>query len=743
MSTFIIRPSNSEKEAFRVKLTAASLLGLRLKPGDLCLITKSAIDNDEVANSKANVQCEGGSGSDKQQYAIAWEASGTGMKDSIVQMSKLMQELYGLRLGEKVGVARCAEGLREADVVRIRLLRNIAEEEAWWDEDKRRFWEYYAKLTVRGMHECVAEGQVLAFRVGEERREFVAEEAGAGGMGIAKVVERTRFQITEHGSSKLETVEFTGIGIGGLKKEVAEMQKLVTRLLAPRIPKHFSAVHGVLIYGAKGVGKSHFIETLSRSGWSTVTRWSPGAKITIPMRPTLIAIDQLDMPLSQTASKSLLRELDRLFSQVKDSPCMIVGETRHPNDVDGYLRSDGKFAVEIEIPIPSAPQRNDILTTMRAGEDVPSNDVLQQMSEKTHGYVAADLNALLRRTLEIASEASPPALPNGTSTTNTQPPHPPFTVETSHLSLALTQIRPSALQEIFLETPSTTYADIGGHHALKHQLQNAVSRPLTHSSQMKKLGLKPKKGALLYGPPGCSKTLLVRALANEAKLNFLAVKGAELVSMYVGESERATREIFRKACAASPSIIFFDEIDAIATRNRSGGDLNVLTTLLNEMDGFEELKGVFVVAATNKPGQIDGALLRPGRFDSVIYIGPPDVEARREIFEKEFVKSSYRTASWSTSTEISEPQSPGTATNVEEEEAASLDFDVQTFAEQTAGFSGAEIVAITQTAAEYALDDDRDYYTREDVERAIAVTPKSISREILEGFEAWNAARMR
>ncbi|KAI9874046.1 MAG: hypothetical protein M1823_007775, partial [Watsoniomyces obsoletus] len=165
------------------------------------------------------------------------------------------------------------------------------------------------------MHECVAEGQVLAFRVGEERREFVVEEAGAGGMGIAKVVEGTRFQIVEHGSSKLESLEFTGIGIGGLKKEVAEMQKLVTRLLAPRIPKHLSAVQGVLIYGAKGVGKSHFIEMLLSSGWSTFTRWSPGAKITTPMRPTLIAIDQLDMPSSQTASKPLLRELDRLFSQ--------------------------------------------------------------------------------------------------------------------------------------------------------------------------------------------------------------------------------------------------------------------------------------------------------------------------------------------------------------------------------------------------------------------------------------------
>jgi AAA family ATPase len=266
-----------------------------------------------------------------------------------------------------------------------------------------------------------------------------------------------------------------------------------------------------------------------------------------------------------------------------------------------------------------------------------------------------------------------------------------------------------------LETPNVHWSDIGGQHEIKRRLHNAVERPLKFADRMKILGLQPKKGVLLYGPPGCSKTLLVRALATEAGLNFLAVKGAELISMYVGESERATREVFRKARAASPSIIFFDEIDAIASRGRSGSDLNVLTTLLNEMDGFEELRNVLVVAATNKPQNIDPALMRPGRFDNVVYIGPPDLEARREIFQKRLEKVRYE----------------------------DQDKNVEEFATITQGFSGAEVVAICQTAGEYAFDADREFITSGDVMEAIKNTPKSITREMLFEFESWNAARMR
>jgi SpoVK/Ycf46/Vps4 family AAA+-type ATPase len=277
--------------------------------------------------------------------------------------------------------------------------------------------------------------------------------------------------------------------------------------------------------------------------------------------------------------------------------------------------------------------------------------------------------------------------------------------------------------------------------------------------------------------------LLVRALANEAKLNFLAVKGAELISMYVGESERATREVFRKARAASPSIIFFDEIDAIASNRSSsssssssgkGGELNVLTTLLNEMDGFEPLNNVFVVAATNKPAAIDPALLRPGRFDNVLYVGPPDEETRKEIFLTRFLRGGYRADPHDSQhphthahapAKGEEPSDKGTAevlnekqtqppplppppttgiedTSEEQQRKKVLAVHASSFAALTDGFSGAEVVAICHAAAERALDEEREWFGREDVLAGIAGQGRSITREMLEGFEAWRGERM-
>lgn len=232
--------------------------------------------------------------------------------------------------------------------------------------------------------------------------------------------------------------------------------------------------------------------------------------------------------------------------------------------------------------------------------------------------------------------------------------------------------------------------------------------------RMKRLNVKSKKGILLYGPPGCSKTLMVKALATEAGLNFLAVKGAEILSMYVGESERALREIFRKARSARPSIIFFDEIDAIASRrNSSHGGVNVLTTLLNEMDGIEELKNVLVIAATNKPDVIDPALMRPGRLDSILYIGLPDFDARKEILNIWFRKS------------VVHPE-----------------VDLEELAELTHGYSGAEIVSICETAGDAALDEEEETGQEQDVrwehfKYALEQVQRQITDAVREEYERW------
>ncbi|EER44809.1 AAA family ATPase [Histoplasma capsulatum H143] len=287
------------------------------------------------------------------------------------------------------------------------------------------------------------------------------------------------------------------------------------------------------------------------------------------------------------------------------------------------------------------------------------------------------------------------------------------------ISLALQETRPTAMREVFLETPKVKWSDIGGLHEIKERLRKAVERPLKFPDRMKRLNISGKKGILLYGPPGCSKTLMVKALATEAGLNFLAVKGAEILSMYVGESERALREIFRKARSASPSIIFFDEIDAIASRRGSsaaqggGGGINVLTTLLNEMDGIEELKNVLVVAATNKPEVLDPALMRPGRLDNILYIGPPDVQARKEILNI-----------WISKSEVDD------------------DVDIDMLAEVTEGYSGAEMVNICETAADGALDEEEETGQQQRIgwrhfESALDQVPRQISSAVIQGYERW------
>jgi AAA family ATPase len=231
---------------------------------------------------------------------------------------------------------------------------------------------------------------------------------------------------------------------------------------------------------------------------------------------------------------------------------------------------------------------------------------------------------------------------------------------------------------------------------------------------MRRLNVNSKKGVLLYGPPGCSKTLTVKALATEAGLNFLAVKGAEILSMYVGESERSLREIFRKARAARPSIIFFDEIDAIAARRSSGsGGVNVLTTLLNEMDGIEELRNVLVIAATNKPDVLDPALMRPGRLDNILYIGPPDFEARREILRIWAKKS-----------------------------VVNPEVDLDNLAALTEGYSGAEIVSICETAGDAALDEEEETQQELDVqwkhfEHALGQVRRQITDAVIQEYERW------
>jgi len=692
MSTFTVRPSNAEKEAFRIRLTAASLLGIRATNGTLCDLHRE--DGTLLGRGVAT---------DFSQ-----------MKDGIVQTSKVLQETYGIKLGDKIVVSRSAKQLETAGNVQLISISST------FDGKTKSQWEWFAgSLHVK--HDMLALGQKLTLAlpgVGSHDFEVHLEDAG-----LARISPETAFSIVERpasgGNQSDRVIDLQFPGLGGLEDQIQQIRDL-TECLSTVSQAYGTAkqpAEGVLVYGSKGTGKTHFIESLAQASWSKVVRWAPGVKISPVQRPYLVVLD--------TGSKEWrsrhVEEVEALFRSIQSSPALVVAEVKHPNDVDVSLRSPLRFGTEIELPIPTAKQRLEILRSVCDDWKV-DDDMLGDLAQRTHGYVGSDLFLLLRTVRKVAflreKRSRIRDLANGlpADSQNTQDSSDAPQPIGPDIEQVLKKIRPSALQEIFLENPNVHWSDIGGQHTIKQQLINAVQRPLKHAEAMKQLGIKSTKGVLLYGPPGCSKTLLVKALATEAGVNFLAVKGAELISMYVGESERATREVFRKARAAAPCIIFFDEIDSIASRGKAGSELNVLTTLLNEIDGFEELRDVLVVAATNKPQSIDPALMRPGRFDNVVYIGVPDAETRREIFLQRFKKSKV---------DVGVPEA------------------IDDLVRRTEGYTGAEIVdGICQTAGNLTLDGGRLSISLEDFHKAIERTAKGTNPAMLMEYEMWRQSRI-
>jgi AAA family ATPase len=600
-----------------------------------------------------------------------------------------------------------------------------------------------------------------------QRRVFRVDRTSASSPQLFKVSPGTKIIIgkpgTEHPTHNCFEIESSGLEV--LSEQITEINR-VLRDYGPQsssieLPTWHRPVQGILIYGPKGTGKSLLVAKIADCAWTQIIHLtSEGLRSAAPADafdaaggPCLFIVSDVESiaPSSGSASNHSAK-IRQLFDTIRDSQTLIVAEARHPNNVDESLRSVNRFASEIEISVPNAIERYQILRNIRDTSDQPTDDLLSCVASRTHGYVGADLFALLQVTLRIArdrqeklmeiiqslndveirddefdekratlkAERSNSVLPTTPSGTTSPKSLEPLIIIAEDITIALSKIRPSAMQEIFLETPNVRWSDIGGQHDIKERLRLAIEEPLKMADAMARLNLKPEKGVLLYGPPGCSKTMLVKALAAEAGLNFLAVKGAEIVSMYVGESERSIREIFRKARAASPSIIFFDEFDAIASNRKS--ELKVLETLLNEMDGFEELRNVFIVAATNKPEAIDPALLRPGRFDNIVYVGLPDLEARRGIIQLFFDKSVVVVDDWDL-----------------------VDADDTTpagaLAGMTQGYSGAEIVNICQNAGRFAMRGKRDHIAWADLMKALQAQPHGVSKQMLEGYETWGKDR--
>ncbi|RVD85340.1 uncharacterized protein DFL_003664 [Arthrobotrys flagrans] len=525
---------------------------------------------------------------------------------------------------------------------------------------------------------------------------------------------------------------------------------------------------GILLYGPPGTGKTMLLrgiateagannyiidssligKFLGESEASIRKVFAEAKKPVDGKNRSIIFIDEIDAFApkrggTDTTSDSrlvttLLTEMDALAAVSEDdgeesSRVIVIAATNRPNGIDPALRRPGRFDLEIEIPIPDAKSRLEILKLLLKDVETEFDKSVDgghitSWANRAHGFVGADLETVVKKAATRSVHRSLKQKEEGTSL------FPGFfldEVEVSESSLsisaddfetALKETKPSAIKDIVLELPETKWTDIGGQKDVKQKLKEAVEWPLRHPEVFQRLGGQPRKGLLLYGPPGCSKTLTAKALATEAGLNFIAVKGPELLNKYVGESERAVRELFRKARAASPSIVFFDEVDALGLSregegNSGGGNsTGVLTALLNEMDGIEELGNVMILAATNKPEVIDPALLRPGRLDYILYVGPPDLVSRTEILNIKFRKMKL-----------------------------GEDVDIQVLAGKTDGYSGADLVKICDEAVLAAMREDLeiDSVKWRHFEEALRGVKSVITMEMIRRYEGWTVGGVK
>ncbi|MEM3004434.1 MAG: CDC48 family AAA ATPase, partial [Candidatus Bathyarchaeia archaeon] len=401
--------------------------------------------------------------------------------------------------------------------------------------------------------------------------------------------------------------------------------------------------------------------------------------------PSIIFIDEIDAiapkreEVTGEVERRIVAQLLGLMDGLKSrGQVVVIGATNRPGALDPALRRPGRFDREIEIGVPDVNGRLEILQIHTRGMPLSKDVALEKLAEVTHGFVGADLQALCK---EAAMRALRKVLPQIDLETETIPPKVLESLEVSmdNFLEALKDVEPSAMREVLVESPNVKWSDIGDLEDVKQELMEAVEWPLKYPEVFEYTKTKPPKGILLYGPPGTGKTLLAKAIATESEANFVSIKGPELLSKWVGESEKGVRETFRKAKQAAPCIVFFDEIDAIAPQRGGGlGDSHVtervISQLLTELDGLEELRNVTVIAATNRPDIIDPALLRPGRFDRIIGIKPPSKEARREIFK----------------------------IHLNGKPLAS-DVDIDALAEKTENYVGADIEAICREASMLAI----------------------------------------
>jgi transitional endoplasmic reticulum ATPase len=532
------------------------------------------------------------------------------------------------------------------------------------------------------------------------------------------VTQKTSFHIAEKGETLRGVPQVTYEDIGGIRDEIKKVREMIE--LPLRHPEIFEklgieAPKGVMLYGPPGTGKTllakavanesnaHFIsisgpEIMSKFYGESEARLREIFKEAREKAPSIIFVDEIDSiapkreevtgEVERRVVSQMLSLMDGLEARGK---VIVISATNRPNAIDPALRRPGRFDREIEIKVPDKKGRQEILQIhtrnmplMSEGDDAV---VIDKISSVSHGYVGADLEYLCK---EAAMKCLRRLLPELNLEEEKIPPETldKLVVNSEDFTKALREVTPSGMREVFIENPDVKWEQVGGLAEVKRELMEAVEWPMKYPALYDKLGHKMPRGILLHGPSGTGKTLMAKAVATQSEANFVSVRGPELLSKWVGESERGIREIFKRARQSAPCVIFFDEIDSIAPIRGAGGETvvteRVVSQLLTELDGMENMHGVVVLAATNRADMIDPALLRPGRFDKIIQIPLPDKESRKSIL-----------AINCEDIPVADPKSPDK-------------IDYEKLAEMTDGLSGADVASIANTAVSLVVHEHLD-----------------------------------
>ncbi|WCJ34322.1 Transitional endoplasmic reticulum ATPase [Euphorbia peplus] len=625
-----------------------------------------------------------------------------------VRMNKVVRSNLRVRLGDVVSVHQCPD-VKYGKRVHVLPIDDTVEGVTG------NLFDAYLKSYFLQSYRPVRKGDLFLVRGGMRSVEFKVVETDPPEYCV--VAPDTEIfcegePLRREDEDRLDEVGYDDVG--GVRKQMAQIRELVE--LPLRHPQLFKSIgvkppKGILLYGPPGTGKTLIAravanetgafffcingpEIMSKLAGESESNLRKAFEEAEKNAPSIIFIDEIDSiapkreKTNGEVERRIVSQLLTLMDGLKSRAHVIVmGATNRPNSIDPALRRFGRFDREIDIGVPDDVGRLEVLCVHTKNMKLSEEVDLERIANNTHGYVGADLAALCTEAalqcirekmdvIDLEDESIDAEILNSMAVTN------------EHFHTALGNSNPSALRETVVEVPNCSWEDIGGLESVKRELQETVQYPVEHPEKFEKFGMSPSKGVLFYGPPGCGKTLLAKAIANECQANFISVKGPELLTMWFGESEANVREIFDKARQSAPCVLFFDELDSIATqRGSSVGDAGgaadrVLNQLLTEMDGMSAKKTVFVIGATNRPDIIDPALLRPGRLDQLIYIPLPDEDSRHQIFSSCLRKS-----------------------------PVSKDVDLRALANYTQGFSGADITEICQRACKYAI--------RENIEKDI------------------------